>query len=119
MEVSSPCHGVRLDSKINPNTLLLYNQQSRNVWITCQKTQRTSPALVVLLAHCSKHVSCILLPQAALHHTIFSVSGSNSVKQIGQSPEISLRLEGLEEEAISGSTADSIGGARAKMVFSS
>lgn len=37
----------------------------------------------------------MLFPQAALHQTISSVSGSNSVKQIGQSPVTSLRL--LEE----------------------
>lgn len=41
----------------------------------------------------------MLLPQAALHHTISSVSGSKAVKQIGQSPEISLRLEGASGEA--------------------
>lgn len=41
----------------------------------------------------------MLLPHAALHHTISSVSGSNSVKQMGQSPEISLRLEGASEDA--------------------
>lgn len=41
----------------------------------------------------------MLLPQAALHHTISSLSGSNSVKQIGQSPETSLRFEGLSAEA--------------------
>jgi hypothetical protein len=45
-----------------------------------------------LIAHCSKHPLWILFPQAALHQTISSVSGSNSVKQIGQSPLISLRF---------------------------
>lgn len=47
-----------------------------------------------LLAHCSKQILCKLFPQAALHHAISSVSGSNSVKQMGQLPETSLRLEG-------------------------
>ena len=41
----------------------------------------------------------MLFPQAALHHTISSFSGSNSVKQMGQSPETSLRLDGESEEA--------------------
>ena len=41
----------------------------------------------------------MLLPHAALHQTISSVSGSNSVKQMGQSPDTSLRLLGCSEEA--------------------
>ena len=41
----------------------------------------------------------MLFPQAVRHQTISSVSGSNSVKQIGQSPETSLRLDGALEEA--------------------
>ena len=46
-----------------------------------------------------------------------SVSGSNSVKQIGQSPEASLRLEGASEEA---DVADDAGaGAAAKISCSS
>lgn len=39
----------------------------------------------------------MLLPQAARHQTISSVVGANSVKQIGQSPEMGLRFEGVEE----------------------
>ena len=58
-----------------------------------------TPLPDLLLAHCSKHVLWMLFPQAALHHTISSLSGSNSVKQMGQSPEISLRLDGESEEA--------------------
>lgn len=53
----------------------------------------------LLLAHCSKQGLWMLLPQAALHQTISSFSGSNSVKQMGQSPEISLRLDGDSDEA--------------------
>ena len=41
----------------------------------------------------------MLFPQAALHQTISSFSGLKEVKQIGQSPEISLRLEGVSGEA--------------------
>ena len=41
----------------------------------------------------------MLFPQAVRHQTISSVSGSNSVKQIGQSPDTSLRLDGASEEA--------------------
>ncbi len=56
------------------------------------------------------------MPQAALHHTISSVSGSNSVKQIGQSPKISLRLDA----APSGTEADVAGaGAVSKISCSS
>ena len=53
----------------------------------------------LLLAHCSKHVWRMLFQQGALHLTISSFSGSNSVKQMGQSPETSLRLDGESEEA--------------------
>lgn len=53
----------------------------------------------LLLAHCSKHVLWMLFPQAALHQTISSFSGSNSVKQMGQSPETSLRLDGESDDA--------------------
>lgn len=38
-----------------------------------------------------------MFPHAALHQIISSVSGSKAVKQIGQSPETSLRFEGDEE----------------------
>ncbi len=40
----------------------------------------------------------MLLPQAARHQTISSVVGANSVKQIGQSPEMGLRFEGVKGE---------------------
>ena len=71
----------------------------------------------LLLAHCSKHILWMLLPQAALHHTISSFSGSNSVKQMGQSPEISLRLDGDSDEA---EVSDEAGaGATAKILCNS
>ena len=47
----------------------------------------------------------MLFPQAALHHTISSVSGSKAVKHIGQSPETSLRFEGDDGEVV-----DDVGG---------
>jgi len=40
----------------------------------------------------------MLLPQAARHQTISSAVGANSVKQIGQSPEMGLRFEGVKGE---------------------
>ena len=59
----------------------------------------------------------MLFPQAALHQTISSFSGSNSVKQMGQSPEISLRLDGELEEA---EVSDEAGaGAAAKILRNS
>ena len=54
----------------------------------------------------------MLFPHAALHHTISSVSDSNLVKQIGQSPETSLRFEGdsvdaeISDEAGAGAAAN-------------
>ena len=44
-----------------------------------------------MTAHCSKQCLWMLLPQAALHHTIDSL-GSNSMKQMGQSPSTGFRL---------------------------
>ena len=71
----------------------------------------------LLLAHCSKHVLWMLFPQAALHQTISSFSGSNSVKQMGQSPETSLRLDGESDDA---EVSDEAGaGAAAKISRSS
>ena len=59
----------------------------------------------------------MLFPQAALHQTISSFSGSNSVKQMGQSPETSLRLDGESDEA---EVSDEAGaGAAAKISRSS
>lgn len=83
-----------------------------------QYTHRIPTSPVRLLAHCSKQVLCTLFPQAALHQTISSVSGSNSVKQTGQSPEISLRLEELDED-VAEPVAEGMGGARVKIKRSS
>lgn len=58
----------------------------------------------------------MLFPHAALHQTISSVSGSKAVKQIGQSPETSLRFEGDEDEAVEDVNG---GGAREKISWSS
>jgi hypothetical protein len=54
---------------------------------TYQYIQRT-PFGRCVTAHRWKQTLCTLLPQAALHQTISSVFGSNSMKQIGQSPSI-------------------------------
>lgn len=108
---SSPCcHGVRLIEHQSNQSV----PQDRG--LSYQYTHRISfPAW--LLAHCSKHSLCKLFPHAARHQTMSSVSGSNSVKQIGQSPEASLRLEGASEEA---DVADDAGaGAAAKISCSS
>ena len=63
----------------------------------------------------------MLFPHAALHHTISSEEGRNSVKQIGQSPSIGFRLDGLVVELELEADADplAMGGALAKMVRSS
>ena len=57
---------------------------------TYQYTQRT-PEDRDVAAHFSKQALWMLLPQAAWHQTSAS-SGSNSMKQIGQSPSIGFRL---------------------------
>lgn len=89
METASPCHGVRLYNVVSH--IPCFHRLNGGLKIY-QNTQRTSVREFWLLAHCSKQVLWILFPHAALHHTISSLPGSNSVKQIGQSPEISLRL---------------------------
>lgn len=68
---------------------------------THQYTQRT-PFARCVVAHRWKQTLCTLLPQAALHQTISSAFGSNSMKQIGQSPSIGfLFLDVSSAEAFS------------------
>lgn len=71
--------------------------------------------------HTSKQVWWTLFPHAALQYTISSVSGSKSMKQIGQLPSIALRVDfgslSLEPEAEA--KAEDGSGAAAKISWSS
>lgn len=98
--------------------LSVFDEQELIEMAAHQYTHLTPDCPFRLLAHCSKQVLWMLFPQAALHQTISSFSGSNSVKQTGQSPETSLRLDGFDEDVVE-SAAVGMGGARENIVRSS
>ena len=92
--VLDPLNWILVTSPWRTTKFKIINPKSNSCFgKTYQNTQRTSDReFFWLLAHSSKQVLWMLFPQAPLHHKISSLSGWNSVKQIGQSPEISLRL---------------------------
>lgn len=68
---------------------------------TYQKTQRT-PCARWVAAHLSKHGLWMLFPHAALHQTISSLAGSNSIKQMGQSSSMGFRLPAVLSSGLVG-----------------